>query len=294
MVVSRTWSAHHMFKKITHSQQQSQFYDEYPPLAPWPELLHGRGLSCLYKPREVFWKKALDTLQIKAGEKALDVGCGQGLFLARLTKTYKVKGVGIDVSDKSIEFAKKHYVGKNLSYRVADATKLPFSNNFFNVVVSLDTLEHIEDQKRTVKEMIRVLKPGGNLLIYTMSKNDKFTLDWVREKLGFDIYSRAAHERELFVDSDWLRNELEVGGAGVNRIELFNAFFSLFVDEAIMVLVLLSKKLGLFKSKILGRVFLFFANLISRSFYPILKLLDYPWFAKGYSLGFLVTARKKQ
>lgn len=279
---------------MTHSQQQSKFYDEHPPLAPWPHLLNFHGLSILYKPREVFWKKALDTLEIKEGERVLDVGCGQGLFLARLTKTYKAKGMGIDVSNKSIEFARKNYARKNLSYRVANATEIPFKVDSFDVVVSFDALEHIEDQKRAVKEMVRVLKPGGKLLIYAMSKDDKLTLDWIREKLGFDIYTRAAHKRELFVDSDWLREELEVCGARVNSIELFNAFFSLALDEAIMVLALLFEKIGLYKCKILGRSFLFFANLISRSFYPILILLDYPWFAKGYSLGFLVTARKKR
>jgi 2-polyprenyl-3-methyl-5-hydroxy-6-metoxy-1,4-benzoquinol methylase len=135
MVVSRTWPAHHMFKKVSHSQEQSQFYDEHPPLSPWPELLRQRGLSCLYKPREVFWKKALDGLKIKAGEKVLDVGCGQGLFLARLTRTYKTKGVGIDVSKKSVGFARKNYARKNLSYRVADATQIPFRDSSFDILV---------------------------------------------------------------------------------------------------------------------------------------------------------------
>lgn len=293
MVVSWTWFAYHMFKKVAHSQQQSKFYDEHPPLVPWPKLLVKRSLSCLYKPREVFWKKALDSLEIKTGEKVLDVGCGQGLFLARLTRSYKAKGVGIDISNKSVEFARKNYARKNLSYQIADATKIPFGDNSFNVVISFDTLEHIEDQKGAVKEIVRVLKPGGKLLIYTMNKNDKLTLDWVWEKLGFNIYARAAHKRELFIDSGWLRKELEAGGAKVDRVELFDAFFSLALDEAIMVLVLLFKKTGLFKNEFLGKTFLFFANLIFRSLYPILKLLDYPWFAKGYSLGFLVTARKK-
>lgn len=281
-----------MSKRIDYSERQSRFYDVNPPLVPWPKVLKNLGFSVTYKPREVFWKKALDSLEIKAGERVLDVGCGQGLFLARLTKTYKAKGVGIDVSKKSVEFARKNYTRKNLSYRVADAAKIPYDANSFDIVVSFDTLEHIADQEKAVEEMLRVLKPGGRLLIYTLNCNDRFTLDWIREKLGFDIYSRAGHRRELFVNPTWLRNALRAAGARNIKLEYYDAFFSLALNEAIMAFILICKKIGLFSCEFIGGIFLFFSNLISRVFYSTTRILDYPWLKRGCSLGFTVIAEK--
>lgn len=283
-----------MAKKRSYASQQARFYDEHPPLVPWPGLLREYGLSCLYKPREVFWRKELDSLGLGKGKRVLEVGCGQGLFLARLVKTYQVKGTGIDISSKSIRYAKQNFKNQNLIFREVEAIKIPYPDIFFDFVISFDTLEHIMEKERTVKEMLRVLKPGGKLLIYAMNKNDKFTLDWIWEKLGFDIYTRASHKRELFVDPNWLAGRLRALGASVINLELFDAFFSLGLDEAIMVSVFLFKKAKLFQNKSAGRLFFSFANLVSRALFPLLQVLDWPWYKNNQSLGFLIVAQKNE
>lgn len=293
MVVTCFRFAYNLFKKMNYVQRQAEFYDEHPPLVPWPRLLVEYGLSCLYKPREVFWKKELDRLNLSEGEKVLDVGCGQGLLLSRLSKTYKIKGVGIDVSEKSIQSAKKNFGGKNLSFKVAEAARIPFPNSSFDAVVSFDALEHIRAQEKAVAEMVRVLKPGGSLLVYTLNKNDKLTLNWIWEKLGFDVYSRAAHKRELFVDPNWLTKRLKALGTSITSLELFDAFFTLALDEAIMVLVFLFKKSGLFRNRLLGKLFFYFSNLVSRASFPLLQVFDLPWYKSRRSLSFLIIAKKE-
>ncbi|MDP2649501.1 MAG: class I SAM-dependent methyltransferase [bacterium] len=273
-------------------QVQARFYDQNPPLIPWPNLLLKKGLSCLYKPREIFWKSVLDSLGMEKGDRVLEVGCGQGLFLARIAKQYHIKGLGIDISPASIKFANENYENGNLKYLNASVLKLPFKSRSFGHVFSFDVLEHIEDQVKAVEEMVRVLKPGGKLVIYTLNKNDKFTLDWFWERLGIDIYARALHKRELFVDIDWLKSIIEVQKAKVLYLSLFDAFFTLFLDEVIMVFVSVSRKLGLFSNNLAGGIFLFFADLASRIFYPIGYILDSPWFKKGRSLSFIIVVKK--
>lgn len=91
----------------------------------------------------------------------LDVGCGTGLFLSRLKRLGKATGV--DVNKHALNYASK----RGLDVIKANATKLPFPNNTFDLVVSLDVIYHksIEKDQRAYQEFYRVLKPKGLLLI---------------------------------------------------------------------------------------------------------------------------------
>ena len=66
--------------------------------------------------------------------------------------------------------------GINANLRVADATQLPFPDNFFDVIVSSHVLEHIENDVLCIKECARVLKPGGELILWVPGRiNGKAT-----------------------------------------------------------------------------------------------------------------------
>lgn len=279
-------------KQTKFSNEQSRFYDVNPPVIPWHAILAKKGFTCLYKPREIFWKRALDTLEMKKGDSVLEVGCGLGLYLSRLSRHYSVSGTGIDISEKSIEYATENYGNKHLLFQKADATDLPFPDFSFDFLISFDALEHISDQKMAVKEMCRVLKRGGKMLIYTLSKNDKYTLDWLWEKLGFDTYARAAHKRELFVDPDWLKERIESEGLKVQAFYLFDAFFTLALDELVMIKAFFCRKLGFYKNDAIGLIFLGISSFFSKMLYRLFVYLDNFWFKKGYSLSFLIVAKK--
>lgn len=278
---------------MNNIRTQAKFYDSCPPLVPWPQLLKTAKLTRLYKPREIFWKKELDRLKMRKKSKVLEIGCGQGLFLARIVEQYGLYGVGIDISSKSIDFARSHYSAKNISYKVGSGTKIPFKDGSFDYVISFDVFEHIEEQKKNISEMMRVLAPRGKLLIYTLNKDYRFTLDWIWQKLGIDIFSRAAHDPKLFVSPEWLKREINKKGGRVVSLNLFDAFFNLALDELIMIFVLFSSRAGLFKNKALGNIFLIFSNLISGLFFSVFSFLDSPWLSKGYSLSFAVIAEKE-
>lgn len=288
-------------------QYQEKFFDKHPGLYPWPDLLVEAGFDKNYKPRDVKFKKYLDLLGMEKGEKVLDVGCGEGIFLARVVKTYGVDGTGVDISKKSIATAKR-WQAPRLQFRVADAVKLPFQNESFDHVLSFDTLEHIGDpasaeasagrQSKALSEMVRVLKPGGSLLIYTINKNQRYTLNFWLDRLGVDIYDNVGHDPDLFLDPDWIRGELERMGIEVERVELFNSLFTLAFDAAIMVFLLGLKRLSFFdpasRLKIaVGKVFLNLADLLSRALLTPLEMLELPWKRSGYSNSFFVLGRKR-
>ncbi len=277
-------------------QYQEKFFDEQPGLYPWPDLLVEMGYSISYKPRDLKFKKYLNLLGLKKGGKILDVGCGTGTFLARIAKTYQVDCTGVDISKKSIAFANR-WGSPRLHFKVADATQLPFADESFDHVLSFDALEHIQDQSKALSEIARVLKPSGSLLIYTINKNQRYTWNFYLNKLGIDIYERAAHDPDLFLDPRWVKKELKRRNINIERLELFNSFFTLAADEVIMIFLSISNKLNLFNSPprfkiVLGRLFLIMANIYSHLSLAFLEVLEIPWKRLGYSNSFFVLGRK--
>ncbi len=102
---------------------------------------------------------------VKEGDKVLDLGCGNGRML-ELFKEKSVYYAGVDNSEKLIDIAREKYPG--VDFRVADALKLPFPDNYFDEIISIAVLHHIPSadfRKHFVEEAKRVLKPGGLLII---------------------------------------------------------------------------------------------------------------------------------
>lgn len=269
------------------------FFDEHLVLYPWPDVLRRDNLKFLYKPREVWWKDWIDKMRFKPNEKVLEVGCGRGIFLDRLVAEFRIRASGVDISKKAIAEAKKESIATH-NLKVADACELPFPDSFFNIVISFDTLEHIKEQEKAMSEMVRVLRSGGKILIYTINKNQRFTWDWLLDKIGIDVLSRPNHDPRLFVDPDWLKKELENQGVKILGLDYFNSFFTLAADEAIMVFLLIFNKFFDWeKTEKFGRMVLGGLTIFSIILTPILRILDLPWTSHGFSNGIIFLGIKK-
>ncbi len=102
--------------------------------------------------------------------EVLDVGCGAG-FLSNELGSHGFKVTGVDLSEESLNVAKRFDKSKSVSYQVADAYKLPFPDAQFDVVTAMDFLEHVENPELAIKEFSRVIKPGGIFIFHTFNRN---------------------------------------------------------------------------------------------------------------------------
>jgi 2-polyprenyl-6-hydroxyphenyl methylase / 3-demethylubiquinone-9 3-methyltransferase len=104
------------------------------------------------------------------GHTVLDVGCGGGF----LTNDFARRGfsvTGVDISPESLRIAATHDMTHSVSYVEADAYKLPFPNESFDIVTNLDFLEHVQDPQAVINECARVLKKNGLFFFHTFNRN---------------------------------------------------------------------------------------------------------------------------
>jgi len=108
--------------------------------------------------------------RLKRKGSVLDIGCGAGLLSNALAKEGHTVA-GIDLSQNSLEVAKKHDATGFVDYRVANAYSLPFPNQHFDAVCAMDVLEHVEDPNLLIAEAARVLKNNGLFFFHTFNRN---------------------------------------------------------------------------------------------------------------------------
>ncbi|MET0233002.1 MAG: methyltransferase domain-containing protein [Kibdelosporangium sp.] len=102
-------------------------------------------------------------LGTQPGDRVLDVGCGNGQASARLAAELGVEVVGITISDHHLAQAKQLRSAGNLAFRLADAMALPFPDGCFDAVAAIESISLMPQPERAVREIARVLKPGGRV-----------------------------------------------------------------------------------------------------------------------------------
>ena len=100
------------------------------------------------------------------GKEVLDVGCQWGSVSIALARENAIV-TGIDVKEAFVKGAgaRAEDQGVKATFLTSSAEKMPFPDNSFDVVIGLNIIEHVGSQSETVREMIRVLRPGGYLFI---------------------------------------------------------------------------------------------------------------------------------
>jgi ubiquinone/menaquinone biosynthesis C-methylase UbiE len=106
---------------------------------------------------------------LSAGDRVLDLGCGEGRHVISAYLEQEVDAVGVDLClddllttrEKFDEFAGEIAAGRSFGLSSANALALPFADNSFDKVICSEVLEHIPDYRAALREVDRVLKPGG-------------------------------------------------------------------------------------------------------------------------------------
>jgi SAM-dependent methyltransferase len=117
-------------------------------------------------------------IDLKEGEIVLDLGCGAGLDLYFYAKAVGADGkvYGLDISEDMADKARKNMetLGvKNVEIKCGHSDNLPFPDNFFDVVASNGIYNLSPDKERVMREVLRVLKPGGRTVFCEIVLKDK-------------------------------------------------------------------------------------------------------------------------
>lgn len=133
-------------------------------------------------------------------KNVLDAACGEG-YGSNLLSQYATKVTGLDIDANTIDHAKKRYQRKNLKFIQASCIKLPFESDSFDIVISFETLEHLEQQKEMLSEFNRILKSNGLLIISTPDKKHySDATGFVNEYHVKELYKE---EFKSLLDSHW-------------------------------------------------------------------------------------------
>jgi len=136
----------------------------------------------------------LSLCHIEDAHEVLNAGCGVGVGPAYIAKTYNCHVVGVDISEKMIEWSRRRArearVENKVDFRTADVLELPFEADRFDVVICESVLAFIEDKQRAIREFLRVTKPGGYVGLneaFWMKQPSPEMLERVKDALGPSI-----------------------------------------------------------------------------------------------------------
>jgi len=169
----------------------------------WAEA--GRGAE-MEKHHLDITEKTIRLMELRAGERVLDLSCGTGWatrLLARLVGDGPQgfgQVVGLDLSDEMIRqarIASRDF--DNVMYVWGSAQQIPWEENFFDKALSVEAFYYYPDQERTLAELFRVLAPRGRFfLLINLYKDNPYSLRWVDElKVPVHVRSEAEYVQLL-------------------------------------------------------------------------------------------------
>ncbi len=150
-------------------------------------------------------KQMARRLRIEPKSGVLDVGSGSGIFIPYLLELLDQAGrlVALDFAEEMLKVAKRKDFDGNIEFLTGDVTDIPIYKETFNTVVCYSSFPHFHDKPKALKEMSRVMKTGGRLLIcHTTS----------RARVNEIHHSIPAVKNDLLPDEDEMKTLLKAAG----------------------------------------------------------------------------------
>ena len=160
---------------------------------------------------DMHWAGDAESAKPLAGKLALDVGCGAGLLCEPLARL-GAETTGVDAALANIEAARRHAEGAGLAvdYRHGELAGLGLGQ--FDLVTSMEVLEHVADKPAFVAQLARHLAPGGLTILSTPNRTPQSRLLLVGAMEAVGAVPRGTHHWDDFVTPDELRALLAEAG----------------------------------------------------------------------------------
>lgn len=151
-------------------------------------------------------------MELVKGKTVLDIASGSGYGSACLAETAK-SVYGVDIDKDAVRYAQKNYKAKNVEFILGDGVNIPLADNSVDMVVSFETIEHIEDYETFMVEVKRVLKDDGLLLLSTPNdvefpETNHFHIHEFNQKELEKLVSKYFKHRVSYFQGTWLFNAL--------------------------------------------------------------------------------------
>lgn len=188
-------------QQMDRNEQLRQEFNE------WARAGRGEGMEKGHGP---VGRQAIDLMNISADARVLDVGCGSG-WASRMLAAKAPSGrvVGIDISDQMVTLsAETSKEFSNVEFRVASAEALPFAEGEFTHAFSMESLYYYADMPTALKEIRRVLAPGGTFVtVVDLYQENEPSHQWVADlKVPVQLLSISDY-RSLFEDAGFVNVE---------------------------------------------------------------------------------------
>ena len=185
---------------------------------------------------DILWRKrAVRLLKNHQPKLILDIATGTGDFAIEALSLNPEKIIGVDISEGMLSIGREKLIKKNLTDKIellsGDSEVLPFEDNFFDAVIVSFGVRNFENLEKGLSDMLRVLKPGGKVVILEFSKPKSFPFkqiyqfyfQWILPKIGKLIsknhaaYTYLPDSVEAFPDGDDFLNILDKIGFQKNQ-----------------------------------------------------------------------------
>jgi SAM-dependent methyltransferase len=153
---------------------------------------------------EIIWER----MDLSAADRILDLGCGEG-WACRTLAQRAPQGcliMGVDISDEMIRLAGKKSRGfSNVTYHRGQAQEIPTRGDYFTKIVSIEAFYYFPRQDEVLRELSRIMQPGGHLyLLFCLFEDDPKDRKWF-EDVSLPFNNRAIHEyKNMLQRNGWV------------------------------------------------------------------------------------------
>ncbi len=183
-------TTHFGFQQVPVNEKANKVADVFHSVASKYDIMNDLMSGGIHR----LWKRfTIDLSSVRKGHRVLDIAGGTGDLTKQFSKLVGKDGhvVLADINSSMLEVGRERLTNQgltdNIEYVQANAESLPFDDNSFDVITIAFGLRNVTDKDKALRSMLRVLKPGGRLLVLEFSKPGNPLLEKVYDTYSFSL-----------------------------------------------------------------------------------------------------------